>query len=166
MHWVVEALWLAAAAIAYMTLAPNIAIYGMAPVLPVIIVVRVAITHGELPGNLVGFASGLLLDLFSLEWFGVSMLVGSVVGYVVGIGRSHLMIGNVTTRAIVLLASAEVYTLGVVLVKSTRGAPGPEPFLIALGSGLYTAVVGYAWWFLSGITRRWFGWRGTWDAER
>lgn len=164
MRWVVEVLWLAAAAVAYATVVPEIAVFGMVPVLPVITIVRIAIASDELAGNLSGFGAGLVLDLFALEWFGVSMLVGSVVGYTVGVARKHLVIGNLAARAIVLLVSAEAFALGIVLIKSAWGALGPEPFIVALGSGVYTALVGSIWWFGVDIVRRVFGWRGLWDG--
>ncbi len=166
MRWIVEALWLAAGAIAHATFGQEIALLRAVPILPLITVVRIAITSDELAGNLSGFGAGFLLDLFSLECFGASMLVGSAVGYTLGVARKHLVIGNLATRGIILLVSAEVFALGVVLIKSARGAPGPEPFITALGSGIYTALVGIAWWFCVDLARAIFGWRGLWDGAR
>ena len=166
MRWVVDGVWLVAAVIATGTLGQQMAIERAAPVLPVIILVRVGLTSGALGGNLFGFACGFLLDLFSLEWFGATMLVDSVVGYLVGLVRHRVVVDSALVRAGVLLVAAEVHSVGLVLVRSVAGPVGPEPFLVALGSGLYSAALGAAWWTGSGFVRQFVGWRGVWDAER
>ena len=166
MRWLADALWLAAAVIAYGTFGPTMAINHMVPVLPIIVIVRVALTSGELPGNLFGFFGGFLVDVFSLEWFGSAMLVDSLIGYTLGAMKNRVVVDNAFMRIGVLFAAAQAHSLGLVLVRSVAGPVGPEPFVIALGSGVYTMVLGTAWWTLAGIGRALVGWRSVWYAER
>lgn len=166
MRWIAEGIWLVAAVIAYETIAPVIAVRRAVPVLPVILIVRVALTRGTIPGNLIGFAAGLTLDAFSATWFGATMLVDSVVGYTVGAVRTRVVIDSAFVRLGVLLGAAEAHSVGLLLVRSMAGPVGPEPFVIALGSGVYTAIVGAVWWGANDVGRMALGWRSIWHGER
>ncbi len=166
MRWIAEAVWLVAAVIAYQTFGPVVEFHRMAPVLPMVLVVRVALAEGAIPGNIVGFLNGFLLDAFSLDWFGATMLVDSVIGYSVGAIRNRIVVDNALVRTGVLFVAAEAHSIGLVLVRSVAGRVGPEPFLVALGSGAYTAAVGGLWWALIGLLGAVLGWRSAWHAER
>ena len=166
MYWLVDLIWLAVSAIAYWAYGPTVSVAGAAPVLPVILLVRVALNEGDVPGNLFGFTTGALLDVFSLEWLGSAMLVDSIIGYVIGAIRTHIVLDSPLVRVGLLLGASLAHSLGLVLVRSVAYAPGPEPFVTALLAGLYTTVVGAVWWGVSGAARSFFGMASIWRAEQ
>ena len=165
MRWIAEIVWLVVAVVAYWVYGPFVSFQEIVPVFPIVLVVRVALNHGQLPGNLIGFLCGLLLDLFAFRWLGSSMLVDSIIGYTVGSIREHVVIDSFIVRSAILTAAALAHTLGLVLVRAISGPVGPEPFTIALWSGLYTAGLGILWWVLNATLRSMFGLRGQWHAE-
>jgi len=166
MRWIAEIIWLVVAVVAYWVYGPVLSIQEVVPVFPVVLVVRVALNHGQLAGNLVGFLCGLLLDLFAFHWLGSSMLVDSIIGYSIGSIREHIVIDNFAVRIAILTAASLAHTLGLVLVRAVAGTVGPEPFMVALWSGLYTAALGASWWILNALTRRILGLQGQWYAEQ
>ena len=166
MRWLVEVVWLLAAAIAYGAYAPEIAIGGAAPVLPLIVVVRVALRNGALAGNLLGFLSGLLVDVFSLTWFGSNMLIGSLVGYAMGAMRGRMVLDSLLARILATLVATVAYCVALVLVRDYAQPMHVQRVMTALGSGFYTTVVAAAWWSLGLAFGRAFGWRSMWDVER
>lgn len=165
MRWIGEAVWLITAVLVYAVYSPLFSVGGMAPVLPIIILVRVALTSGPLAGNIVGFASGLLLDIASVEWFGSTMLVNSLIGYILGSIRERIVLDSPLARVFVLLVTATVHTIGVASIRSLM-TPGisPEPFALAVGSGIYSAIVGGIWWGATSIARAVVGWRSNWHV--
>ena len=166
MRWIAEALWLAAAVVAYGVYGPYIAINGAIPVFPLILIVRVALTHGEIAGNLTGFSGGLLIDAFSAEWFGSTMLIDSLIGYAIGAMRGRIVLDSLLARVIVLLMAAEVHSVGIIMVRAVAGPPLAWSLPVAMGAGLYTALVGAVWWVVSDLGRGILGWRSVWDVER
>ncbi len=165
MRWIAEIVWLLAAVVAYWVYGPFVSFQEVVPVFPIALVIRVALNHGQLSGNLMGFLCGLLLDLFAFRWFGSSMLVDSIIGYAIGSIREHLVIDSFVVRVAILTAGALAHTLGLVLVRAVAGPIGAEPFSLALWSGLYTAALGAGWWVVTGAFRSMFGLRGQWHAE-
>ena len=167
MRWIGDALWLAAAAIAYSVYAPIIAVYDAVPILTMIVVVRVALTSGALAGNISGFFCGLLLDVTTPEWFGAAMLIGSIIGYVTGIMRDRIVLDCPIARFIVLFVAVTIHSLGIMFIRNII-TPGiaPESIMIVLLSGVYTAFLGGMWWTLTGVARAFVGWRSIWYVER
>ncbi|MDX9916283.1 MAG: rod shape-determining protein MreD [Sphaerochaeta sp.] len=167
MRWIGEALWLIAAAITYAVYGPLLGINDAVPILTVIVIVRVALTSGPLAGNITGFAGGLLLDVSTPEWFGAAMLVDSIIGFVVGMMRERIVLDSPLARFVVLLVAAVTHSLGIVVMRSfVTPDMAPEPFINALGSGSYTAILGGVWWTLCGVIRAVIGWRSIWYVER
>ncbi len=166
MRWVVEAVWLLAVTTAYGAYAPEVAIGLAVPVLPVIVIVRLALTGGELPGNLYGLWGGLLMDAFSLESFGSNMLVGSLLGYMVGAVRNRIVLDSLSARIATMLVAALAYSVGLALLHSYAQPVHVETIMVALSSGAYTAAVAAVGWTLALLLQRIFGWRSAWDVER
>ena len=166
MRWVVEIVWLLTAAIAYGAYSSDVALGGAAPVLPLIVVVRVALSNGALAGNLVGFLGGLLVDLFSLEWFGSNMLIGSLVGYTIGAMRGRIVLDSLLARIVAMLVAAVTYSTGLVFIRDYWQPLHAQSVMVALGSGLYTTAVAAAWWTVAVALQQAFGWRSMWHVER
>ena len=166
MRWIGDYIWLIATAVTYVVYGEHLAVAGAVPILPLMVVVRIALTRGAVAGNLMGFACGLLLDAASLEWFGSAMLVGSVIGYASGSVRGRVVVDSAFARFIVLLLAAVAYTTLVVGVRTVITPQlAPESFLTAVGSALLTALYGGVWWSVSQFFRGLIGWRSVWDAE-
>jgi rod shape-determining protein MreD len=166
MRWVVEAVWLTVAAVAFGAYASDMAIGLAVPVLPVIVIVRAGLTGGELAGNLLGLLGGLLMDVFALESFGSGMLMGSLLGYSVGAVRSRIVLDSLSARVVTVVFASLAYSVGLALVRNYAHPVGLESVMVALGTGLYTALVGAAVWTAAFVAQGVFGWRSVWDAER
>ncbi len=80
--WLVVAAF--AIAVVQLTLLNQLSIAGVHPELVWILPIAIGLTAGTTPGMAAGFVGGLVADLFVLTPFGLSALVGVLVGYVVG----------------------------------------------------------------------------------
>jgi rod shape-determining protein MreD len=80
------------------TLIARISMFGSSPDLPLALIVSVALLRGSLHGELVGFASGSLCDLFSGGPLGVQSFSRVVVGYCTGFVRGRLYSDNLITQ--------------------------------------------------------------------
>jgi rod shape-determining protein MreD len=166
MRWIADVIWMCTAVLVYLSYGPVMSIFGMVPILPVIVLVRVSLTGGRLAGNLIGFLCGALLDIFSLPWYGAHMLVDSILGFVLGAVRNHIVIDNLLVRTAVLLTAATVHSVCVLFVKSFAGNLGPDPYVAALGSAVYTAIAGAIWWGLTDVARSIFGMQSLWHIDQ
>lgn len=75
---------IALALLAQSTLVLEIRVDGLAPDVMVLLPIAAGIAGGPLEGSVVGFVSGMAADLLLPTPFGLSALVGTVVGYCVG----------------------------------------------------------------------------------
>ncbi len=66
------------------TLLSWVAVAGVKPDLALVIVALMAMRRGSMPGQIAGFASGLLADTISVAPLGLTAMTRTVVGYVVG----------------------------------------------------------------------------------
>jgi rod shape-determining protein MreD len=66
------------------TLFADLRLFGVAPDLPLVLVIAVAYREGPQTGAVYGFWCGLAIDLFLQTPFGLSALAFSAVGYAVG----------------------------------------------------------------------------------
>ena len=79
----------------------RIPVLGSRPDLPLALVVSIALFDGSFHGELVGFVSGLLCDLFSGGPFlGVQSFSKTIVGYSTGLVRGRLYPDNLITQLI------------------------------------------------------------------
>lgn len=124
--------------IAHLTLLTSLRVDGVAPDTMLLLTVAGGIAAGPAVGALLGFACGLVIDLFLQTPLGLSALVFSLVGYGVGsvqtgILRSSWWIPVLT----VLVASAG----GVVLYALVGGVIG-QPNLVTLRLPVIAGLVG------------------------
>jgi len=80
------------------TLIARMSMFGSGPDLPLALIVSVALFKGPLHGELVGFTSGSLCDLFSGGPLGIQSLSRVVVGYSTGFVRGRLYSDNIVTQ--------------------------------------------------------------------
>jgi rod shape-determining protein MreD len=122
--------------------APKIAIFGVRPDLPFIVVLLVALMEGSVAGAFAGFLAGLFVGLNSAGALGVSSLANTVVGFAVGAVAERLERRGWITRALVaLLATALRDQIEILL--QTRDVAGAFSVLFrsSLPGGLYTALL-------------------------
>ena len=81
------------------SLVARITIFGSKPDLPMAVVVSVALCRGPLHGELVGFASGLLVDILSGGPLGIQAFSKVLIGYFTGFVRSRFYYDNFITQA-------------------------------------------------------------------
>lgn len=60
------------------------------PDLMLIVVICMSFISGTEEGTIVGFAGGLLKDLFSVHFLGINALVKSLIGYIAGVIRERI----------------------------------------------------------------------------
>ena len=94
------ALLILGSVILQITLVAKISVFGGRPDLPLALVVSVALLKGSLHGGLVGFAAGLLCDLFSEEPLGVQSFSGVVIGYCTAFVSTRLYPDSFITQLI------------------------------------------------------------------
>ena len=78
----------------------RISILGGKPDLPLALVVSAALFRGPFYGEIVGFASGLLDDLFSGGRLGIQAFSKVVIGYGIGFIRGRLYSDNFITQLV------------------------------------------------------------------
>lgn len=92
---------------------PSLELLGFRPDLLLLVVLAVGLRDGPLPGLRVGSVAGLLADLLVAQApAGLSVLVYSVIGYVVGLARPYLAPGSLTAPIMLALLSGVLGTAG------------------------------------------------------
>ena len=95
--------------VAHASLAPALRVADVAPDIPLIVVVMLALRRGPEFGCLAGFATGLLQDAAGGGLIGVQALTKAVVGFAIGVlgGRLRVTQPLVQVPGLVLLTVAE-----------------------------------------------------------
>jgi rod shape-determining protein MreD len=116
------AAWLRATAVVFVAallqvvIVSSIVVAGGAPDLLLIIVVALALLRGSIPGAVLGFVGGMVVDLVTLGTLGVTSLILTLAGFWAGrygetTGRGRRLAPIVAVGAITLLAGAFGYVL-------------------------------------------------------
>jgi len=123
-------------------LAPKIAIFGVRPDFPFLVVLLVALFEGAVAGAFAGFLAGLFVGLNSAGALGVTSLANTVVAFGVGAMADRLERRGWITRALVALV-ATVLRDQIEILLQTRDVAGSFAmfFRSSLPGGLYTAVL-------------------------
>ena len=117
------------------TLLSWVAVDGVKPDLALVIVALMAMRRGSMPGQIAGFASGLLADTISLAPLGLTAMTRTVVGYVVGRMEGLISIDWLLLPAAVAIAATVLKALALAAVGlavpwvSSRYGIGPSAFL-------------------------------------
>lgn len=77
--------------------------YHITPDLVLIGIVFLGIKYGKIPGSVGGFAAGLILDLFSFSFIGLSALSKATAGFVAGFFENENKFGKYTQTYIFIL---------------------------------------------------------------
>jgi rod shape-determining protein MreD len=114
------------------TLMPDVRVRGIAPDLMLLLAICAGLAGGAELGAIVGFAAGLLTDLFlQTTPLGLSALTYCLVGFAVGVvRRSTLREGRLLAPSVTLVASAAGVVLfvliGAMVGQSQLSALGPH----------------------------------------
>jgi rod shape-determining protein MreD len=124
-------------------LSPAIAVGGVRPDLPFLLVLLVAFHEGAAGGAICGFIAGLFVDLNSASGLGVNSLANSLVAFGIGAIADRLIRGSVWTRLITAFVATALRD-GIVILLSKPGGLGEVLRLFAgsaLPGALYTALL-------------------------
>jgi rod shape-determining protein MreD len=107
------------------TLLARLTLLGVIPQLVFVVVVSLAYTDGERVGTVVGFAGGLLQDLLlpPQSILGLTALVYTFIGYVVGSLRQFAPQDSVWAPVLVVAAASAASELGYALLSIIMGKP-------------------------------------------
>lgn len=123
-------------------LVPKLAIFGVRPDLPFLVVLLVAFAEGGVAGAIVGFVTGLFVGLNSAGTLGVSSLANSLVAYAAGTAAQRLERRGWVTRFFVAFLAVMVRDQ-IEIVLHTRGDVGAALRLFlrsTLPGGIITAI--------------------------
>lgn len=148
--------WTTAGAIAIavllqVTIAPHIALLGVVPSFPLLVVITLAFVDGSAPGAVAGFACGLMLDLLGSGPVGAWALVLTIVGYLTGMLEANVFAeGWLLPVTVALLAGllAEFSYLIVMLVLGLDIAFWTTLWQVVLPGAVYNSVLAlllYPW---------------------
>ena len=133
--------------IAHATLAPAIRVANVAPDIPLIVVVLLALRRGPEFGCLGGFAAGLLQDAAGGGLLGVQALTKALAGFAVGLlgGRLRVTQPLVQVPGLVILSVVEGLVRFAVLKMFRFPAPFAELMIyVVLPQALYNGFLGAA----------------------
>jgi rod shape-determining protein MreD len=92
------------------TLVPLVAVWGVFPDLPLLLVVSWGLLRGSRQGLLWGFVAGIIVDLFSGAPFGAATLPLMAVGFMAGLGET-IVFRNVLLLLLAMFLATVVYDL-------------------------------------------------------
>lgn len=109
-----------------------------------IILVYVGLTRGAVFGAIFGFASGLLLDVYTPGLLGLGALLRGILGFLIGNFRNKLFIETLYSKGGMIFIALLWHDLFYYLFATTFQIGATTYILLfnSLPSALYTAVVG------------------------
>ena len=140
------------------SVAPRLAVWGVFPDLPLLLVVGWSLLRGARAGVLWGFAAGLMLDLISGAPFGAATLSLMTVGYLSRWGESTVFRAHGFLPLIVAFLATIVYDLLFLLIVRISGdavAWLDSLVRIVLPTAAVNAVLmPVVFWVMGGLHRR------------
>ena len=108
----------------------QISLFGTSPDLTPLFVMSVALLLGSIPGALMGFGMGLLVDTMLLQTLGVSSLVFTAIGYAIGRYRELRDPANSLTPVAAGAVATAASMLGFAMVQFLLGIDAPVSLLL------------------------------------
>jgi rod shape-determining protein MreD len=142
------------ALVVHLSVLTRLRVVGVMPDLMLLLAVAGGITGGPARGAVVGFVSGMAVDLFLLTPLGLSALVFSVIGYCVGTAQTGILR---TSWWIPLLTAFVASSAGEVLF-ALAGAVVGETQLVSAHLLVVALVVGGTNALLAPLAVRMVGW--------
>lgn len=151
-------LWLAI--VLQTVVSPAIAVFGIRPDFPLLVVLLVALHEGPAGGALAGFAAGLFVDLNSTQLLGSTSAANAILAFAVGSVSDRIVGDSRVAQAVVVLIAAVLRDLAmaVFLLPGGPGGAARHLFVAAVPGGLYSAVLSP---LVLAAGERIVGWRGS-----
>jgi rod shape-determining protein MreD len=108
----------------------QISIFGVSADLTPLVVMSVGLLTGSIPGALMGFGMGLLVDSALVETLGVSSLVYILIGYGAGRLRELRDPAHALTPVAVGAAATAIAALGFSVIQFLLGVDAPVSWLV------------------------------------
>ncbi len=105
------------------TIMLNIHVAGLHPDVMLLLPIAAGIVGGPARGAVMGFAAGLVADLFVVTPFGLSALVGCLVGYAVGLATTALDRSAWWLPPVAALFGSAAYVVTYAVLGSILGQP-------------------------------------------
>jgi rod shape-determining protein MreD len=103
------------------TLMPHLALWGVFPDLPILVVASWGLLRGPVEGSLWGFIAGVTVDFFSGAPFGAATISLVLVGLLSGLAKTSTLRSNVALPALVVLLVSIVHNLVYLMVLQISG---------------------------------------------
>lgn len=128
------------------TLIPSMAIFGIQPDLPIIVLAFMCLKHGVMPGIYIGFFLGLCLDLYAPALLGQNALANTVIGFFLGLFNEKVMRTDPLMKIIILVVCFFIHDIlffGAELLKNDSSLLSliPELFTRTLPRAIYSTVL-------------------------
>jgi rod shape-determining protein MreD len=112
---------LAAIAIVQATVSPHLAVWGVFPDLPLLVVIGWGLLRGPRDGAIWGFIAGLAVDLLSGAPFGAATLPLIAVGFLSGLGQASVFTAHAALPMLAMFLATIAYDLLFLLVVRISG---------------------------------------------
>ena len=128
--------------------------YSLKPDLILLVLVYIALREGPLVAICMGFGVGFIQDVYHPADLGLNALSKSIIGFVVGYGRSRIVADNIQVQIGLLFGAVLFHDLIYYLATSAIDAIDVPYFWLryGLGRAIYTALLGT--FFSAGLTLR------------
>ena len=129
-------------------------VYSLKPDLILLVLVYIALREGPLVAICMGFGVGFIQDVYHPADLGLNALSKSLIGFVVGYGRSRIVADNIQVQIGLLFGAVVFHDLIYYLGTSAIGVIDVPYFWLryGLGRAIYTALLGT--FFSAGLTLR------------
>ena len=114
------------------TIVPVITMFGIGPDLPLVALFFLALRTGHTPAIWVGFAMGLVQDLYSPSILGQNALSKTMAGFCAGFFNERMMRADFVVRLVLLGIVFIVHDLAFFIVQYSKSGGGPLSVLHAL----------------------------------
>ena len=129
-------------------------VFSLKPDLILLVLVYIALREGPLVAICMGFGVGFIQDVYHPADLGLNALSKSLIGFVVGYGRSRIVADNIQVQIGLLFGAVLFHDLIYYLGTSAIGVIDFPYFWFryGLGRAIYTALLGT--FFSAGLTLR------------
>lgn len=146
-HYIRSALIALALLLLQTTFIPFLSVAGFLPDLLLIWVVYITVTRGQMEGTVTGFVVGLLQDVVTMQFFGLTALTKTVAGFVAGYffneNGTEQTLGSYRFLMIILLSSFvhNVIYYGIFL-QGIQDAVFTTTLEFSIATSVYTGLLG------------------------
>jgi rod shape-determining protein MreD len=123
------------------TFVPRLAVWGVFPDLPLVLVVSWGLLRGPRQGLLWGFVAGIIVDLFSGAPFGAATVPLMAVGFIAGLGQT-IVFRNFLLPPLAMFWATVVYDLMFLFIVQISGDLPQGTGHIVEWSGSLVRVIG------------------------